>query len=232
MDKINIYGAGGHAKVIIDCILSSGTSQVECIFDDNENCNTLFSYPVLPPLNKEKLEEYPIIFAIGHNRIRKELVKRYDLASTSPILHNRSLVSSFSEIGEGSVMMPNSVINANATVGKHCILNTGAIVEHDCVLGDYVHITPNAALAGNVHIGEGTQIGIGAQVIQGVRIGKWCTIGAGAVIIKDVPDGATVVGNPGRIVKLNTPKLIKMKVTGNRGKSFERGHWDPEVKSL
>ena len=34
----------------------------------------------------------------------------------------------------------------------------------------------------------------------GIKIGKWCTIGAGAVIIKDIPDGATAVGNPGRII--------------------------------
>lgn len=58
------------------------------------------------------------------------------------------------------------------------------------------------ALAGNVIVGEGTHLGIGACVIQGIRIGKWCTIGAGTVIIKDIPDGATVVGNPGKIIKI------------------------------
>ncbi|HZW78021.1 MAG TPA: acetyltransferase, partial [Flavobacteriaceae bacterium] len=41
----------------------------------------------------------------------------------------------------------------------------------------------------------------GASIIPGVNIGKWCTIGAGAVILHDVPDGATVVGNPGRKLK-------------------------------
>ncbi|CAL43362.1 Putative acetyltransferase [Flavobacterium psychrophilum JIP02/86] len=46
-------------------------------------------------------------------------------------------------------------------------------------------------------------MGIGASVIQGIKIGKWVTIGAGAVIIKDVPDFAVVVGNPGRIIKVN-----------------------------
>lgn len=66
----------------------------------------------------------------------------------------------------------------------------------------YVHISPNAALAGNVEVGEGTHIGIGTAIIQGIKIGKWCTIGAGAVIIKDVPDGAKVVGNPGKIIKI------------------------------
>jgi acetyltransferase EpsM len=38
-------------------------------------------------------------------------------------------------------------------------------------------------------------------VIQGITIGKWATIGAGAVILSDVPDYATVVSNPGRIIK-------------------------------
>lgn len=70
------------------------------------------------------------------------------------------------------------------------------------VISDYVHISPNVSLAGNVEVGEGTHIGIGASIIQGIKIVKWCTIGAGAVIIKDVPDCATVVGNPGKIIKI------------------------------
>jgi acetyltransferase EpsM len=41
-------------------------------------------------------------------------------------------------------------------------------------------------------------------VIPSIRIGRWCTIGAGAVILRDVPDGSTVVGNPGRIVRSAT----------------------------
>jgi acetyltransferase EpsM len=71
------------------------------------------------------------------------------------------------------------------------------------VVADFVHISPNAALAGNVKVGEGTQVGIGACVMQNITIGKWATIGAGAVIIRDVPDYAVVVGNPGRIVRMN-----------------------------
>ena len=54
-----------------------------------------------------------------------------------------------------------------------------------------------------MEVGEGTHVGIGACVIQGIKIGKWATIGAGAVIIKDVPDGAVVVGNPAKIIKMN-----------------------------
>jgi len=39
--------------------------------------------------------------------------------------------------------------------------------------------------------------------MTGVKIvGKDSLIGAGAVIIKDVSDGATVVDNPGKIIKI------------------------------
>lgn len=43
-------------------------------------------------------------------------------------------------------------------------------------------------------------------LMTGVKIvGKDSLIGAGAVIIRDVEDGATVVGNPGRIIKQKYP---------------------------
>ena len=43
-------------------------------------------------------------------------------------------------------------------------------------------------------------IGIGAIVLKGVRIGKDARIAAGSVVTTNVPPGATVVGNPARVV--------------------------------
>ena len=195
-NKINIYGASGHAKSVINVVESAGF-QIGQVLDDNRSITSLLKYPVHAP---ETMDTASLIFAVGNNNIRKQLAQKYTSQVPSAMIHPSAVIALTAILDNGTVVMPNAVVNADSRIGKHCIINSGAVVEHDCVLGDYTHISPNAALAGEVTIGEGTHIGIGACVIPGINIGKWCTIGAGAVIIRDVPDGVTVVGNPGREV--------------------------------
>lgn len=51
-----------------------------------------------------------------------------------------------------------------------------------------------------VTIEDDVTIGIGAIILKGVRIGARARVAAGAVVTSDVPAGATVAGNPARIV--------------------------------
>lgn len=198
-NSICLYGASGHGKVVLD-ILKSNNTTVDYIIDDNPKSNKILDVAVVNSKEITDLDNKRMIVSIGNNMIRKKIVGKLQTKFVTAI-HHKAVVSSYSKINEGTVIMAGAIINAAATIGKHCIVNTGAIVEHDCVIKDFVHISPNASLAGDVKIGEGTQIGIGASIIQGIKIGKWSIIGAGAVIIKDVPDYAVVVGNPGKIIK-------------------------------
>lgn len=195
-----LFGASGHAKVIID-ILEKNHILIEKIIDDNPKASHLFGIRV------EKNEENhsfdsEVIISIGNNKIRKIISEKYPFHYMRAI-HPSAVISQHSEVKEGTVIMANVAINPSAVIGKHCIINTGVVVEHDCQIADFVHLSPNASLAGNVEVGEGTHIGIGASVIQGIKIGKWATIGAGAVVVRDVPDFAVVVGNPAKIIKEN-----------------------------
>jgi hypothetical protein len=52
-----------------------------------------------------------------------------------------------------------------------------------------------------VHIADGAWIGIGAIILKGVRIGANARVQAGAVVPHDVPAGATVAGNPARVIE-------------------------------
>ncbi|HBI00847.1 MAG TPA: acetyltransferase [Flavobacterium sp.] len=201
-NKVTLYGASGHGKVIIDILESQGIA-IASILDDNPNITELLSYPTVKPNSTVDNAYTNLIFSIGNNKIRKMLAAKINCAFAKAI-HPTAIISNHSKVNEGTVVMAGVVINPDTIVGKHCIINTGAVIEHDCVIEDFVHISPNVSLAGNVLVSEGAHVGIGASIIQGVKIGKWSTIGAGAVILKDVPDYAVVVGNPGKIIKYNS----------------------------
>lgn len=49
--------------------------------------------------------------------------------------------------------------------------------------------------------GGGVKIGAYAIILGDIEIGENAVIGAGAVVTKSIPAGATVVGNPARILK-------------------------------
>ncbi|SHN44853.1 acetyltransferase [Chitinophaga sp. CF418] len=202
--KIFLYGAGGHAKVILELLELNG-QHCAGIYDEHGASTDLFGYPISGSLNGEYKEaNSAMIIAVGNNLVRKKLAGKLS-AKWATIIHPSANISSRSTIGSGTVVMAGVSINSGVKAGDHVIINTNCSVDHDCVLADYVHISPNVALAGNVQVGEGTHVGIGTAVIQGIKIGKWATIGAGSVIIRDVPDYAVVVGNPGRILRMNEP---------------------------
>lgn len=190
-----LYGASGHAMVIMDILKAYGIS-IEGLVDDNPERNDLLGFPVF----HGKLDASPLIISIGNNKIRKKIAESYS-AEFGIAVHPSAIVSEYAQIGEGTVVMQGAIIQTCAKVGKHCIINTGASVDHECQIDDYVHISPHATLCGNVHVGEGTWIGAGTTVIQGVKIGKWCMIGAGSVVTKDIPDGVLAVGNRCKIIK-------------------------------
>ncbi|EFK35843.1 2,3,4,5-tetrahydropyridine-2,6-dicarboxylate N-acetyltransferase [Chryseobacterium gleum] len=198
-----LYGASGHGKVVAEVAEESGYN-IEAFIDENLMKEKVLNYPVL---NEIPPHDIDVVISIGNNKVRKRIVEQGELFNYVTLFHPKAIVSKRVKIGEGTIVMPGATINALVRIGKHCIINTNASIDHDCTLEDFVHISPNAALGGNVYVGEGTHIGIGASVIQGITIGKWCTIGAGAVIISDIPDGCTVVGNPGKIIKSRSLKI-------------------------
>ncbi len=200
---LTLIGASGHAKVIIE-IAELLSIPIAGLLDKDQSISSLLEYAVHPYSDEpswNRVGDY--VISIGNNKARKEFALFQPHLSYVTLLHPQTKISRRADIGIGTVAMAGATVNCDSVIGQHAILNTNCSVDHDCHISDYVHISPNASLAGNVTIGEGTHVGIGACIIQGVTIGKWCTIGAGAVIIRDVPDGVTVVGNPGRIIRTN-----------------------------
>lgn len=194
---IYLYGASGHAKVVLE-IAEELTLSVGGLVDLNPEIKELLGYQVTTRMPEGLNNSFFI--SIGSNIIRKKVSQSLKVKFET-LIHPKSNLSRRIEIGNGTVIMTGVSINSSVKIGNQVIINTNSSIDHDCWIEDYVHISPNVALAGNVQVGEGSHVGIGASVIQGIKIGRWCTIGAGSVIIRNVPDYTTVVGNPGRIIK-------------------------------
>ena len=94
-------------------------------------------------------------------------------------------------IGDETNIQDGSILHVDPgkplKIGRGCTIGHKAML-HGCEIGDY------------------SLIGINAVVLNGAKIGKHCLVGANALIPEgmEVPDGALVVGSPGRVVRTLT----------------------------
>lgn len=193
-----LYGASGHAKVVNSILRATG-QEVTAIFDDDLGKKNLGDIPVVGVYDPDFQPAAPLIISIGYNDIRRKVAARIRHRFGTAI-HPSALVDESATIGEGTVIMPGVILQADARLGRHVVVNTAATVDHDCVLGDFVHLAPGVVLCGAVQVGDGTLIGAGSVIAPNLTIGVNCLIAAGSVVTMHVPDGATVRGNPARVV--------------------------------
>jgi UDP-N-acetylbacillosamine N-acetyltransferase len=215
-ERVIIYGAGGHARVVADILRLTGFEVAGFIDELNPNRRgeSFCGAPVLGGAGE--LETLPAqnvrkaIVAFGDNARRVTLGNRLESSGFEMVtaIHPSAVIAGDASLGAGSVVMAGSVINSNTVVGRHVIVNTRAGIDHDCNIAEGAHIGPGANIAGDVRIGRCTWIGIGATIIDHKQIGAGSVVGAGAVVLKDVPENVVVVGVPTRILKQN-PGSIK-----------------------
>lgn len=202
-----IYGAGGHAAVLIDTLRLLRREVLFIIDDDptthGQSIDGLEVRGDASILNRHRPAELELANAIGSveaviARREKFLELRERGFEFATIIHPAAVVAASALLGHGAQIMAGAVVQPRTTLGDNTLINTRAAVDHDSAIGDHAHVAPGATLSGSVTVGESTHIGVGASVIQGVTIGARATVGAGAVVIGDVAGGATVVGCPAK----------------------------------
>lgn len=207
--QILVYGASGHAKVVIDIVERAGNHEIALLIDDNPHFKgaRFFGYRVLGGMNDLDAwlaRNRPIggIVAIGDNAARTRIaasLKRKGLTLVSAI-HPAACIGRDVAIGPGAVIMGGCAINSGTTIGANAIINTGATVDHDCTVGAGTHIAPGVHLCGGVRVGAGAFLGAGTIVIPDISIGRGAVIGAGSTVIRNVAAGVTAAGTPCRAI--------------------------------
>lgn len=209
-----IYGASGCGRSLMPVArqqLARQGDASEIIFIDDAltdialvNGHRAMNY--LAFLNESAAKKY-VQIAIANSRVREKIAQRLETDGIQlwSISANNVIFMDEVEIAQGSALSPFVTITSNIKIGKCFHANLYSYVEHDCVIGDFVTFAPGVKCNGNIHIHDHAYIGAGAMIKQGTPdqpliIGKGAVVGMGAVVTKSVPAGATVVGNPARIV--------------------------------
>ena len=174
-------------------------------FDDYKTDN-INGIPILGTidLSKYSVKDYDVFVALGDNYKRASIIEKaislgFEIAT---LIHSSAVISKFSNIDFGTVIMPLVAINSNVVIGRGTIVNTGAVIEHDSIIGNYSHVSPNATINGSCIIEDYTWIGSSSTVIQGIKISKNIIIGADTLILKNIVDSGTYISVKGSLKRI------------------------------
>lgn len=206
MNKLIIVGAGGHGKVALEIAALMGL-WTEINFVDDNKSGVVLNHSIIG--NMDDIEKYKLthdfFVAIGNNHIRKEI--QTDLNnrgfSITTLVHPKSVISNFSTLGEGTIVMAGSIINPDVNIGRGCIINTNSSIDHDCKIGDFVHISPGVSIGGTSKIGDRSWICIGSTIINDINISSNIIVGAKSCVIRDLKENGTYVGSPAILIKIH-----------------------------
>lgn len=152
----------------------------------------------------EVLTCYPGLHAVWMHRLANALWKRGLVTLPRIMSHVNRFITGVE-------------IHPGARIGRRLFIDHGAgvVIGETSEIGDDVLMYQGAVLGGassergkrHPTIGSAVVVGAHAVILGDVVVGDGAKIGSGSVVVQDVPPGATVVGVPGRIVRINGRRL-------------------------
>src|SRR5690349_9646834 len=135
-------------------------------------------------------------------------------------LHKRKFYFLARVVSQVSRFFTGIEIHPGARIGSRLFIDhgMGVVIGETCEIGDNVVLYQGVTLGGtgkekgkrHPTIGNNVVVTSGAKVLGSFKVGDNSIIGANAVVLKEVPPNSTVVGIPGRVVKLDGVRVNRL----------------------
>ncbi len=163
----------------------------------------LGAYQRRDPAARSKLEIfllYPGVHAVLYHRLAHWLYRHHAFFLAR-------FVSQWNRFWTGIEIHPGATIGRRLVIdhGMGIVIGETAEVGDDCLLYQGVTLGGTGKDQGKRHptLGNGVLVGSGAKVLGPFTVGDNARIAAGAVVLIAVPAGATAVGVPARVVRMD-----------------------------
>lgn len=170
----------------------------------NEDIQTIYAKDPAARSMFEVLTCYPGLHASWLHRVAHGLWKRNHLTVARLVSHANRFLTGID-------------IHPGAQIGRRFFIDhgSGVVIGETAEVGDDVLMYQGAVLGGTSSertkrhptLGNNVVVGANAVILGGVSIGEGAKVGSGSVVIASVPAGATVVGVPGRVTRINGQRL-------------------------
>ena len=143
---------------------------------------------------------------LGQNVVVRDFVNLYGCE-----IGDNSRIGTFVEVQRGARIGRNCKIQSHTFICEGVTIGDGVFIGHNvtfindrfprAVRQDGQLLTDDDWVCVPTFVQAGASIGSSATILCGVTIGANALVGAGSIVTKDVPPGATVAGNPARVLR-------------------------------
>ena len=115
------------------------------------------------------------------------------------VIDRDAIIFESSSISQSTIIYPYAVISSFSKIGENTIISYGSLVGHGVNVEKYAFVSPHVKLLGDSSVGQDSFIGTVTVVLPGVKIGKRAWIGPNLVIGSHITDNTKVIMAGGRL---------------------------------
>lgn len=208
---VGIIGMGVLGRQLLQMLVETHGAVTAVYFDD---LLVGANAPDAVPFGDHGKPEYASLdFYVGlgyqHLATKQRLIAELQRAGRRlpAFVHASAYIDRNAIIGDAVVLFPRCTIGSGVSIAAGALLHCAATLAHDIAIGPSSYIGPGVTISGDVAIGARSFLGTGTAVANGVGIGDDAIVGIGTCVTRDVASGASVIGNPMRV--LGAPLVLR-----------------------